>query len=372
MTETGRPAADLATACPFVAFEADRDRRSTQPDHRHRCYAEVRPAPRALAHQANYCLAAAFPACPTFQDWAAREAARSVPAAGGLAPAVDDAQAAPAPDGDEEDYRDDLPPRPQRRPDWATPPPWVSGQEPASLWDHAAADGAGQEEHGVSAEPPSDEPAQADAAMAEEPGQPTDVDGPPAFLAHRAAARPAGQPAEPATHAAHRAERAPSGTLRAPIPPLASRAHHDAPAWEPPRRHESYPTLRTRMGLPSLPPLAVGVAALLIAALLIFAAPSLFSGGGAGPVATPTPTAVPTTSEGPSAPPPSPSAQVYLVRAGDTVSKIAKRFGLSIEELLAANPQISDPDKIRIGDPINIPTPGGGGPSAPAGGTSAP
>ena len=29
----------------------------------------------ALAHQAAYCLAAAFPACPTFADWARREAA---------------------------------------------------------------------------------------------------------------------------------------------------------------------------------------------------------------------------------------------------------------------------------------------------------
>src|SRR5688500_12642425 len=71
------PIADGAHACPFVAFEDDRDERASVPDHRHRCYAEVRPAPRALAHQEAYCLSSAFPVCPTFQDWARRDAARA-------------------------------------------------------------------------------------------------------------------------------------------------------------------------------------------------------------------------------------------------------------------------------------------------------
>ena len=35
------------------------------------------PAPRALAHQEAYCLSSAFPVCPTFQDWARREAAQA-------------------------------------------------------------------------------------------------------------------------------------------------------------------------------------------------------------------------------------------------------------------------------------------------------
>src|SRR5215212_8856274 len=77
MTERGLPIADGAPACPFVAFEDERDERATSPDHRHRCYAEPKPAPRALAHQEAYCLSSAFPVCPTFQDWARREAARS-------------------------------------------------------------------------------------------------------------------------------------------------------------------------------------------------------------------------------------------------------------------------------------------------------
>src|SRR5258705_13617444 len=77
VSERGLPIADGAPACPFVAFEDDRDERATVPDHRHRCYADVRPTPRALAHQEAYCLSSAFPVCPTFQDWARRESARA-------------------------------------------------------------------------------------------------------------------------------------------------------------------------------------------------------------------------------------------------------------------------------------------------------
>src|SRR5215208_950655 len=77
MTERELPIADGAPACPFAALEYDRDVRAASPDHRHRCYAESQPAPRALAHQEAYCLSSAFPVCPTFQDWARREAARS-------------------------------------------------------------------------------------------------------------------------------------------------------------------------------------------------------------------------------------------------------------------------------------------------------
>ena len=81
MTERGLPSADGSPACPFVAFEDDRDARADRPDHRHRCFAEAAPAPRALAHQEAYCLSSAFPVCPTFQDWARREAAHAVPGA---------------------------------------------------------------------------------------------------------------------------------------------------------------------------------------------------------------------------------------------------------------------------------------------------
>src|SRR5919205_4215596 len=83
MTDRGVPNGDIAQACPFVAFEHDRDERATSPDHRHRCFAEATPSPRAIAHQEAYCLSTAFPVCPTFQDWARREAAHAIPGQAG-------------------------------------------------------------------------------------------------------------------------------------------------------------------------------------------------------------------------------------------------------------------------------------------------
>src|SRR4051794_12890515 len=112
MTDRGLPVVDGAPACPFVAFEDDRDERATSPDHRHRCYAEARPAPRALAHQEAYCLSSAFPVCPTFQDWARREAAYARRASSG----------ATEPDGADDDGPRRNPPR-----DWSAPPPWAGG-----------------------------------------------------------------------------------------------------------------------------------------------------------------------------------------------------------------------------------------------------
>src|SRR5919206_2056402 len=88
MTDRGVPNGDIAQACPFVAFEHDRDERATSPDHRHRCFAEATPSPRAIAHQEAYCLSTAFPVCPTFQDWARREAAQPRGAGVGAATAA--------------------------------------------------------------------------------------------------------------------------------------------------------------------------------------------------------------------------------------------------------------------------------------------
>jgi murein DD-endopeptidase MepM/ murein hydrolase activator NlpD len=45
----------------------------------------------------------------------------------------------------------------------------------------------------------------------------------------------------------------------------------------------------------------------------------------------------------------------YTVQAGDTLSKIAARNGLTLAQLLQANPQISNPDRINVGDSINLP-----------------
>lgn len=45
----------------------------------------------------------------------------------------------------------------------------------------------------------------------------------------------------------------------------------------------------------------------------------------------------------------------YTVKAGDTLSKIAARNGLTLAQLLQANPQISDPNRINVGDTVNLP-----------------
>ena len=45
----------------------------------------------------------------------------------------------------------------------------------------------------------------------------------------------------------------------------------------------------------------------------------------------------------------------YTIKAGDNLSKIAKRNGVSLSQLLKANPKISNPNKIRVGQVINLP-----------------
>jgi len=77
------------------------------------------------------------------------------------------------------------------------------------------------------------------------------------------------------------------------------------------------------------------------------------------PIATrapsPVPTRAPTTTVVPSpARIECPAPQVYVVRAGDNLWDIARRHGVSVDALLAANPQISDRRAIRVGDEITI------------------
>lgn len=46
----------------------------------------------------------------------------------------------------------------------------------------------------------------------------------------------------------------------------------------------------------------------------------------------------------------------YVVQSGDTLSKIAQRFGVAIEDLMAIN-GITNPDHIEAGQTLEIPPP---------------
>ena len=356
MTERGLPIVDGAPACPFVAFEDDRDERAASPDHRHRCYAEAHPAPRALAHQEAYCLSSAFPVCPTFQDWARREAAHS--RADGPRPS--EPLAATVGDG-----------QPQRNPprDWSAPPPWMArggavgpggpgewgeeGDDPAAddippQWRGLSGSYADRMASGVGAA------AIAGSEIESGPDEPA-ANEPAGVVAEPPRAEPMRERDSVYAAAFHGQDDA-GGTP----PHRECRRDPNAPEWERPRPLEVYPTLRSRR-LPelSLPPLLVAVVALALAAAVLFALPGLLGFGSPSALASPTP------SVGPSAlvslPPtavPQPTPQVYIVQSGDTMSKIAKKFGVALPDLIAANAEnIPDPNKLQIGDQVKIPVP---------------
>lgn len=45
----------------------------------------------------------------------------------------------------------------------------------------------------------------------------------------------------------------------------------------------------------------------------------------------------------------------YKVKSGDTLSQIAKRMGTTLKALMAANPNIKDANKIKVGQSIKTP-----------------
>ena len=376
---------DGAPACPFVAYVDDRDGRSSSPDHRHRCFAESPPAPRAVAHQEAYCLSSAFPVCPVFQEWARREAAQA------RGQGVADDQAAPgaatggaaaaaawgATSASAGGQTAIPPPEPpvQRNPprDWAAPPPWATGGPAARSSGSTSADApparpsegqglagstadqlAGGQAPSRSAAAWSASAAGAAASNADEylaglvSPRPSPSEPPPA---------PPQIPAQPSTASLGR--RPTVSSTRSSGPTVSG------PSWERARHEEVYPSIRRRASLPGLPRLAVLVGALAIAALILFMVPALLGIG--GPSATPKPSATaaaPSLSAEPTAVP-VPTPTVYVVKSGDTMSKIAKKFGVSLDDLIAANKDnIKNPDKLGVGDEVIIPLTSSEGESA--------
>ena len=45
---------------------------------------------------------------------------------------------------------------------------------------------------------------------------------------------------------------------------------------------------------------------------------------------------------------------IYTIRPGDTFYSIARRFGVSLDQLLQANPE-TNPDRLQVGEPVCIP-----------------
>jgi nucleoid-associated protein YgaU len=296
------------SACPFVAFEDDRDHRSNSPDYRHRCFAAPEPEPRAFPHQERYCLSADFARCPVFLDWARQEAA-GVKVAGALAGAAvtaeDEAAASLGTDDDAGPAFLAGRPRPTANPDLASPSKRKS-EAAASLWSY----------DGDTKRTPST-PA---------PTPPSSL-GPPSIAMAR---------------------RGPSH-----------------PGWENPPRVDSYPRLRSREDRRANQPLlfvSIGIA-LIFVALVMFPILTKSPGGIGGASGSPIPLGsfvVPSFAPSPSGGVPTPgiSYAVYHVKSGDYLQKIATQFNLHLWEIQLANPQITNFDHIQVGDPINIPPAG--------------
>ena len=369
MEHTGSSPVGGPNACPFVALEFDRDRRSDQPDYRHRCYAEPTPAPRAIAHQEQYCLSPRFATCPIFQDWAARAAARPVHGnpeeedQPGPAAAAASSEAAAQVAADAVTSPDDVDAqRPPAGPVDTQPEPGPEEEQQlqAPLFDaqpqqaiHAeAATGAGA-------------PAAPDSSADTVQPPPGDEVAAPAFLAGRSA-RPS-------------ARSSLAGPSRTPANAADEHGHREevVPSWEIDGRYGAQePVARDGRGRQTLTLIAV-VAILAIGVLAVFVIWGLVNGT---PGASPTPpasvppgasaSASPLTSGAASAGPtatalpsatPAPSPQVtfrnYRIKPGDTLNKIARHFKVAVADILAANPQITDANHIEPGQTIVIPVP---------------
>ncbi len=109
---------------------------------------------------------------------------------------------------------------------------------------------------------------------------------------------------------------------------------------------------RAALRLPKILGGTRGAAALLIlAAAILFTLPTMLKGVNgfiAGVTATPTPSAAPSSNVSPSTTPtPTPESLIYRVKSGDSLSKIAGVYQISIDVILSANPAI-DRKKLTI------------------------
>ena len=370
------------TACPFVAFEQDRDQRSDQPDYRHRCYAEQVPAPRTITHQQKFCLSPDFAACPVFAEWALRAAARPI------APTpTDQSEAAPlvgvvattaapdpganaqdvwferlerghqvegAPGGEGEKWPDSM----------DTSLPVAGAAAAAAAASSEAADGQQLAVFGASpSEPVGQALPSAPQGTAEGEPEPTgdEVDEVPlpTFLSARSSRPRAAQAPERVT------------------------PENVVPSWDIDDRYGAQPA-REPDGEGPFSRILTLVAVLIILALgvaTVLIVPGLLAGGSGQTLrpsfvaaqsgfATPLATSVAVLPGGTSAASvtpvesiptpeatPTPTPRTYTIQPGDTLKRIAREFGVTMDQILAANPQISDANDIQVDQRIVIPSP---------------
>jgi LysM repeat protein len=302
-------------ACPFVAFEDDRDHRADSPDYRHRCFAAAEPEPRALPHQERFCLSAAFAACPIFLDWARQEAA-------GVAPRG-------APGKAEE---------PARTPVRATvETPAFLGSRGRTLPAEALPVGPHSSDPGSGL---------------------WGFEGAPKRTVPLVTA-PASTP--PVTPAYSMARRQPS-----------------RPDWENPPRMDNYPRLRARDDRTNNQPLLLAALGVAVLVVVLIVGPLLASngGGGTGPNHSPTSggsgAALDSSTTPTDTPPPTPLPEqtfiIYTVHSGDWLQKIANNHHVTIAMIIAANKgtqfEIKNPDKLLVNQQMFIPWPSWVAPTA--------
>jgi LysM repeat protein len=93
--------------------------------------------------------------------------------------------------------------------------------------------------------------------------------------------------------------------------------------------------------------------------VVLFATPSILKGfgsllSGIGQEASPSVSATPEVSASPT-PTPTPAPVVHVVKSGDTLFEISQEYKVSVEAILGANPQVGNPNSLKIGEQLLIP-----------------
>jgi LysM repeat protein len=368
MSERGEAVGAAPGACPFVALELDRDRRSDKPDYRHRCFAEPTPQPRAISHQAAYCLSPNFPGCPIFQDWAVRAAAQPTATAGGAAAAVST----------------DIPPElPAAGEDWPAEA-FAPAEQPDAAEQLSVFTTPVPEPTAPGPETPEPPPLESvpQYARPDPVAQPQPTDAPvPGFLAGRPERPP--RSSRPAEHQETADFYEPAASHQPAARPEKVSREELIPSWERDGRFGAEPAERERTD--RFGGIVTAIAVVIILGLgvagVIFL-PGLLAGGGPSRTPTPQPSSLPSGGAvlpsslvtplmtlTPSPTPdvtaaPTPTPHIYRVRRGDSLGGIARKFRITVADLMAANPQITNPDHIEPGDLLTIPPPPGSLPTA--------